>query len=43
MAGKRAGQTPMEILTGKKQRKDWIEILFDVVREKDPRLFASTK
>ena len=40
MAGKRAGQTPMEILTGKKQRKDWIEILFDVVREKDPRLFC---
>jgi ribosomal protein S6 len=27
--GKRAGKTPMEILTGKKQEKDWIEILFD--------------
>lgn len=43
MAGKRAGQTPMEILTGKKQKKDWIELLFDVVREKDPHFFASTK
>jgi len=43
MAGKRKGQTPMEILTVKKQKKDWIEILFDVVREKDPCFFASTK
>ena len=43
MAGKRAGQTPMEILTGKKQKMDWIEVLFDFVREKDPSLFASTK
>ena len=33
----------MEILTGKKQKKDWIELLFDVVREKDPHFFASTK
>jgi hypothetical protein len=43
LAGKRVGQTPMEILTGKKQTKDWIELLFEVVREKDPCFFASTK
>jgi len=41
--GKRKDQTPMEILTGKKQKKDWIELLFDVVEEKDPCFFASTK
>ena len=41
--GKRKGQTPMEILTGKKQKKDWIELLFDAVREKDPSFFISTK
>ncbi len=40
MAGKRKGQTPMEILTGKKQQKDWIELAFDVVREKDPCFFC---
>jgi hypothetical protein len=33
-AGKRKGKTPYEILTGKKQEKDWIDLLFDVVREK---------
>ncbi len=33
----------MEILTGKKQKKDWIELLFDVVEEKDPCFFASTQ
>jgi hypothetical protein len=41
--GKRKNQTPMEILTGKKQKKDWIELLFDVVKEKDPSFFASTQ
>lgn len=34
-AGKREGQTPMEILTGSKQKKDWIDLLFEVIREKD--------
>ena len=43
IAGKRKGQTPTEILSGKKQEKDWIEILFDVIREKGPCFFASTK
>ena len=33
--GKRKGQTPTEILTGEKQEKDWIELLFDLVVEKD--------
>ncbi len=33
--GKRKGQTPMEILTGKKQEKDWIDLLFEVIQEKD--------
>jgi hypothetical protein len=40
-SGKRAGQTPMEILTGKKQEKDWIDLLFEVIREKDQSFSAS--
>lgn len=39
--GVRKGKTPMEILTEKEQTKDWIEILFDIIREKDPALLAS--
>lgn len=35
-AGKRKGQTPMEILTEKKQEKDWIELLLDVVNQANP-------
>jgi len=31
IAGKRKGKTPMELLTGKKQEKDWIELLFQTV------------
>ena len=34
--GKRKDKTPMELLTGKKQTKDWMDILFDFIREKDP-------
>ena len=41
--GKRKGQTPMEILTGKEQKKDWIELLFDAAREKDPTLLVPSK
>jgi hypothetical protein len=41
--GRRVGQTPMEILTGKKQKKNWIELLFEEVTKKDPGFFASTK
>jgi hypothetical protein len=39
--GERKGYTPIEILTGKKQEKDWIELLFDIVEEKDPCFFAT--
>ena len=28
--GKRKGKTPMELLTGKKQNKDWLEILLNI-------------
>ena len=38
--GKRKGKTPMEILTGKKQKKDWIELLFNFVEETVPSFFA---
>lgn len=42
-AGKRKGQTQMEILTGKKQKKDWIELLFDVIEEKEPSFRSSSR
>lgn len=32
-SGKRERQTPMEILTGKKQGKDWVDLLSEVIRE----------
>ncbi len=39
-AGKRKGKTPMEIFTGETLTKDWIELLFDLVKEKNPSFFA---
>lgn len=39
IAGKRKGKTPMEILTKKKQDKDWTELLFEIVKQKDPSFF----
>lgn len=39
--GKRKGKTPFEILTGIKQEKDWLELIFDIVEQKDPSLFNS--
>ncbi len=42
-AGKRKGKTPMELFTGEMQKKDWIELLFDVVKEKDPSFFAFSR
>ena len=39
--GVRKGKTPMEILTGKKQEKDWLANLFDIIREKDPKLLLA--
>jgi len=41
--GKRQGKTPMEILTGKKQDKDWIELILDMVEEKNPSLFSFSR
>jgi hypothetical protein len=32
----------MELLTGKQQTKDWISILFDIIREKDPELLLAS-
>jgi hypothetical protein len=34
-AGKRKGKTPMELLTGTKQEKDWLEMLLEKVEEQD--------
>lgn len=36
--GVRKNKTPLEILTGKEQTKDWLALLFDIVREKKPEL-----
>jgi hypothetical protein len=41
-AGKRKGKTPMEILTGREQQKDWIDLLFEVIREKDKSFSLSS-
>jgi hypothetical protein len=38
-AGKRKGKTPIELLTGKEQEKDWLELLLDIVEEKKPDFF----
>jgi len=32
-SGKRKGKTPMELLTGKKQNKDWLELLLDIGKQ----------
>jgi len=39
-AGKRKGKTPMEILTGKEQKEDWIVLLQEKVRKKEFSLSA---
>ncbi len=38
-AGKRKGKTPMEIFTGKRQDKDWIELLTDLIEILEPSFF----
>jgi len=38
-SGKRKGKTPMEIFTGQKQEKDWIELLLDIIEKKKPDFF----
>jgi hypothetical protein len=40
-AGKRAGHTPMELLTGQSQQADWLDLLCDEVERKQPGFFAS--
>ncbi len=40
--GVRKGKTPMELLTGKEQEKDWLSILFDIIKEKDPGLLLAS-
>ena len=37
--GKRKGKTPMEILTNKKQDKDWVELLTDFIEDTKPSFF----
>jgi len=32
----------MEMLTGKKQKKEWINLLFEAIREQDKSFSAST-
>lgn len=39
--GKRKNKTPMELLTGKKQTEDWISLVFDKIKEKDPELLLA--
>ncbi len=34
--GERVGKTPYEILTGKKQKKDWMELLFETIHGNAP-------
>ena len=40
--GVRKGKTPMELLTGKEQTKDWIAILFEIIRAKKPELLLAS-
>ena len=40
--GKRKNKTPMELLTGKQQTEDWISLVFDEIREKDPELLLAS-
>ncbi|MGA1871914.1 MAG: hypothetical protein ACMUJM_25625 [bacterium] len=41
--GKRKGKTPFEILTGKEQEKDWLELILDIVEQKDPSSFSNSR
>lgn len=42
-AGERKGSTPMELLTGKPQDNDWLDLLFEEVEKKQPDFFASSR
>ena len=41
--GKRKGHTPMELLTGTPQEKDWLDLLFEEIEKKQPGFFASSR
>ncbi|NEW61172.1 hypothetical protein GSY74_07745 [Sulfurovum sp. bin170] len=38
-AGKRKGSSPMELLTRKEQKEEWVELLMDSVEEANPSFF----
>ena len=40
--GARKGKTPMELLTGTEQEKDWLLMLFDIIKDKDPDLLIAS-
>ena len=40
--GVRKNKTPMEILTGTEQTKDWIAILFEIIKERMPELLLAS-
>lgn len=40
--GVRKGKTPMELLTGTEQEKDWLSMLFDIIKDKDPGLLLAS-
>jgi len=41
--GKRKGYTPIEMLTGKKQEKDWIDLILDTIEQKDSSSFDNSR
>ena len=41
--GKRKGHTPMELLTGTPQKQDWIDVIFEVIEQTQPKFFASAR
>jgi len=43
IAGKRKGKTPFEILTGRKQEKDWLEQILDIAEQKDPSFCSNSR
>ena len=38
-AGKRKGSSPMELLTGREQKENWVELLMDYVEKIEPSFF----
>ena len=43
IAGKRKGKTPFEILTGRKQEKDWLEQILDIAEQNDPSFCSNSR